>query len=123
VKDHSIAECAKCFVKDRMCSVEGGRGPEFCPTKNYRDIIEKALGEYEKAEVREFARMASIQEAECYLNRHIQPYILHPSKPRVQEICEFANKMGYKNSELLFAEGFAPKRKHFLRSLKLKGLK
>jgi len=39
--------------------------------------------------------MASIQESECYSNRDIQPYVSHPVKPRVQEICEFAEKMGY----------------------------
>ena len=89
-------QCAKCSVKDKICQVEGGKGPKFCPTTNYGKIVESAVREYERPEVKEFARMASIQEAECYSNRNIQPFVSHPVKPRVQEICEFAKKMGYR---------------------------
>lgn len=96
MQDKENPQCAKCSVKDKICRVEGGKGPKFCPTKNYGEIVESAVKEYERSEVREFARMASVQEAECYSNRHIQPYVLHPVKPRVQEICEFAKKMGYR---------------------------
>lgn len=49
--------------------------------------------------------MASIQESECYINRHIQPYILHPAKPRIQETCEFARKMGYHKLGIAFCAG------------------
>jgi uncharacterized metal-binding protein len=95
MQDKENPQCAKCSEKDKICRVEGGKGPKFCPTENYGEIVESAVKEYERSEVREFARMASVQEAECYSNRHIQPYVLHPVKPRVQEICEFAKKMGY----------------------------
>jgi len=95
MQDKENPQCAKCSVEDKICRVEGGEGPKFCPTENYGEIVESAVKEYERSEVREFARMASVQEAECYSNRHIQPYVLHPVKPRVQEICEFAKKMGY----------------------------
>ena len=103
--DKGGAQCAVCPVKDRVCQVENGTGPDFCPMKNYMAAIEKALTEYEKPEIREVVRMASIQEAECYTNRHVKPYVLHPVKPRVQEICEFANKMGYKKLGIAFCAG------------------
>ncbi len=96
MQDKENPQCAKCSVKDKVCRVEGGNGPKFCPTENYGEIVESAVREYERSEVREFARMASVQEAECYSNRHIQPFVRHPVKPRVQEICEFAKKMGYR---------------------------
>ncbi len=96
MQDKENPQCAKCSVKDKVCRVEGGKGPKFCPTENYGEIVESAVKEYERSEVREFARMASVQEAECYSNRHIQPFVRHPVKPRVQEICEFAKKMGYR---------------------------
>ena len=98
-------ECAKCSIKDRICRIEGGKGPEFCPTKNYSEAIKELVKEYEDPAVYEFARNASIQEAECYINRHIQPYVLHPVKPRVQEICEFAWKMGYQKLGIAFCAG------------------
>jgi uncharacterized metal-binding protein len=49
--------------------------------------------------------MASIQEGECYINREKKPYTLHPAKPRVQEICEFANKMKYRKLGIAFCGG------------------
>jgi len=105
MKGNGGPTCAKCSVKEKICTKEGGKGPQFCPTKNRIETIERTLREYEKPEVREFARMASIQEAECYSNRHIQPYVPHPVKPRVQEICEFAKKMGYKKLGIAFCGG------------------
>ena len=108
MKDKRGPECAKCSVKDRICYIEDGKGPESCPTKNYRETIKEAINEYEKPEIHEFARMASIQESECYSNRHIQPYVPHPVKPRVQEICEFAKKMGYHRLGIAFCAGLQP---------------
>ena len=98
-------ECASCSVKDRICVTEGGKGPHFCATTHYHTAIEKAIQEYEKPEIKEFARMASIQEGECYADRHTKPYIFHPVKPRVQEICEFAQKMGYQRLGVAFCGG------------------
>ena len=98
-------QCALCSVKNRICTKVDGVGPAFCPTKHYKEAIQEAVKEYEKPEIREFARMASIQEAECYINRHVKPYVLHPVKPRVQEICEFAKKMAYKKIGIAFCGG------------------
>lgn len=106
MKDRIQPQCALCLKKERICESEtGGEGPVFCPTKNYKSVIENALKEYEKLEIREFARMASIQEGECYINRDSKPYVLHPSKPRVQEICEFAQKMKYEKLGIAFCGG------------------
>lgn len=111
MKNDRSPECAKCSVKERICRKEEGIGPHFCPTKNYEDIISEAKKEYLRAEIHEFARMSSIQEAECYTNRHIKPYVLHPVKPRVQEICEFAKKMGYQKLGIAFCAGLYPEAK------------
>lgn len=106
MKDKVQPQCAVCAVQNRICVSESdGKGPEFCPTKNYKSVIENALKEYEKPEIREFARMASIQEGECYINRETKPYTMHPAKPRVQEICEFADKMRYKRLGIAFCGG------------------
>ncbi len=104
MKKSSTPQCALCTVKNRMCIVKNGEGPIFCPTKEYI-TIKNAIKEYEKPEIRKFANMASIQEAECYTNRHIKPYVLHPIKPRVQEICEFAKKMSYNKIGVAFCVG------------------
>ncbi len=115
--------CAKCSVKEKICTTEGGNGPDFCPTKNRTETIGRTLREYEKPEVREFARMASIQEAECYKDRHIQPYVLHPVKPRVQEVCEFAKKMGYRKLGIAFCSGLHSEAQALTRILEAQGFK
>jgi len=98
-------QCATCSVKDRACTTPDGQGPKFCPTKNKKDVVTRANQEYEKSNVREFARMATIQEGECYVHRDRKPFLSHPVKPRVQEICEFAHKMGFKRLGIAFCEG------------------
>lgn len=98
-------ECAKCGIKDKICSSPGGRGPAFCPTLHRKEVIGKAGEEYAKPDILQFAYQASVQEAECYINRNVKPYVLHPTKPRVQETCEFAQKMGYKRLGIAFCGG------------------
>jgi uncharacterized metal-binding protein len=107
MEDKVQPECAQCTVKERICLSEKGTGPASCPTINYQKTIEKAFQEYERPEVKEFARMASIQEGECYADRDVRPYILHPIKPRIQEVCEFAQKMGYRKLGVAFCIGLS----------------
>ncbi|HIC84750.1 MAG TPA: DUF1847 domain-containing protein [Desulfobacterales bacterium] len=98
-------QCAICSVKDKACRSPEGHGPSFCPTEKYREPIKELLDEYKKEEIHLVAKMASVQEAECYANRHIKPYVFHPVKPRVQEICEFAKKMNYRKIGIAFCAG------------------
>jgi len=102
-----FSTCANCKIDrgEKVCLVEGGKGPKFCPTLNKEDVVTEAMSEYEKEEIGEFARQASVQEGECYANREIKPYTKFPVKPRVQEICEFAKKMGYKKLGIAFCIG------------------
>jgi uncharacterized metal-binding protein len=98
-------ECAKCSVKDKICLSPEGRGPTFCPTPHWKESIAKANEEFIKPDILKFAHDASVQEAECYIHRGTKPYVLHPTKPRVQEICEFAQKMGYRKLGIAFCGG------------------
>jgi len=98
-------ECAKCGIKDKICSSPEGQGPGFCPTLHRKEVVGKANEEYIKPGILNFAHEASVQEAECYIHRDVKPYILHPTKPRVQEVCEFAQKMGYKKLGIAFCSG------------------
>jgi uncharacterized metal-binding protein len=97
--------CAKCGVKNRICRSPDGEGPPFCPTLYRKEIVEKAYQEYTQPDILKFVREASVQEGECYINRGVKPYVLHPTKPRVQEVCEFAQKMSYKKLGIAFCGG------------------
>jgi len=111
-------ECAKCGFKERICLSPNGQGPVSCPTLHQKESLKKANNEYTKRDILRFAREASVQEGECYINRHIKPYIFHPVKPRVQETCEFAQKMGYKKLGVAFCIGLHKEAHSFAQILK-----
>lgn len=98
-------KCAQCMVKNRICRDKNGSGPAFCSTVLYPEAIKKAKHEYDKSEIRNFAYQASLQEAQCYIDREAVPAYKFPVKPRVQEIIEFSRKMGYKKLGVAFCGG------------------
>jgi len=98
-------ECAKCGSKKKACRLSGGRGPASCPTLKQKQTLDQASKEYDKPDILKFAHEASIQEAQCYIHRDRKPFVMHPTKTRVQETCEFAKKMGYKRLGIAFCVG------------------
>jgi uncharacterized metal-binding protein len=107
--DKNDPGCARCpfepQVQGRICQDEAGKAPPFCPTVSREVVIAKALEELKKPEIREFARQASIQEAEGYSDRELGHARTRPLKPRIQEIIEFAAKMKYEKIGLVFCMG------------------
>lgn len=102
-------KCARCKVKPdkRACRIKDGLGPVECPTKTKTELIKSATDKYTNPEVIEFARMASIQEAEGYINRDRDPFLRQPVKTRMEEIAEFAQKMKYRRLGLAFCSGLS----------------
>ena len=105
----SIPNCARCELEipHRICMTREGQHSKACPTLGPKDLLAKANSEFDVSDIREFARQASRQEAECYANRHERPYVMQPSKTRIVEICEFAQKMDYTRLGLAFCIGLA----------------
>ena len=97
--------CAKCRVAEKICRVEKGKWPKGCPTIEKRELMNYALEKYDLPENSDFARLSSIQEAECYANRGQKPFRMNPIKPRVEEIIEFSKKMGYSKLGVAFCGG------------------
>jgi len=110
-------ECAKCtkVVCNSKAFLEG---PANCPTKTKQGLIQKALAEYDDPETREFARQASIQEFEGYM--HL-PEGLTPRYPRVEEVAQFAKKMGYKKLGVASCIGLKDEAKILVRILENRG--
>jgi uncharacterized metal-binding protein len=103
--------CAHCVSK--ACENPGGRAenapslekaPAFCAMKLLPETLAEARAEYEKADVREFARLASLQEFQCYERG---PDGLRTKLPRVEELVQFARKCGYKRLGLAHCGGLA----------------
>jgi len=105
----SLPECASCKeeYRDKFCVNERGKASKRCPTTARKEILSRANVAYTNKAVGEFARQASIQEAECYANRQQRPYVMQPAKTRIVEICEFAGRMGYIRLGLAFCIGLA----------------
>jgi uncharacterized metal-binding protein len=115
------SECAKCGRKLKICLSPEGFGPDHCPTVTRAKAVGRANKEYSKPGILKFARMASLQEAECYAHRERKPYVLHPTKPRVQEVYEFARKMGYQKIGIAFCSGLAKEALSLTRILEAQG--
>ena len=103
--DTCVPACAVCGMKDKACRSPEGQAPPFCPAVLDAASIAWARQQYANPGVSEFARQASIQEGECYVDRGTRPYVLHPTKTRIQETCEFARKMGYRRLGVAFCAG------------------
>ncbi|MEE9913026.1 MAG: DUF1847 domain-containing protein [Deltaproteobacteria bacterium] len=103
------ADCAHCLLTpmDRICMSPGGKSSGGCPTVSGKKISDEARSFYASPAIHEFARQASIQEGECYAGKDQKPFVLHPVKTRIEEICEFAQKMGYVRLGLVFCVGLA----------------
>jgi uncharacterized metal-binding protein len=101
--------CATCGIQtpDKLCFNQDGQAGKYCPTVSNKSVLKEANKEYENPDIGLFAQNASRQEADCYENRHQRPYVMQPSKTRIIEICEFAQKMGYKRLGLAFCLGLS----------------
>ncbi|MFH0787374.1 MAG: DUF1847 domain-containing protein [Pseudomonadota bacterium] len=112
-RTNPLPSCASCeiAIPKKICFTPEGIGSKGCPTLKGKNVLAEAGREYEDPQTREFARQATIQEGECYANRHQRPYVMEPTKTRLLEICEFAHKMNYKRLGLAFCLGLTKEAK------------
>jgi uncharacterized metal-binding protein len=68
------------------------------------EVYPEAIKEYDKPEVKDFARLASVQEFQCYERL---PDGLRTRLPRVEELIQFARKCGYKRLGIAHCGGLA----------------
>ena len=56
--------CARCpySYSDRFCNTVNGKSLPSCPTEKQQELLSKSLKEFEKLEILEFARQASIKK-------------------------------------------------------------
>ncbi len=103
--------CADCVTK--VCENREGKAgdtpslekaPAYCVMKLMPQALAEAMVEYDKPEVREFARLASLQEFECYERL---PDGLRAKLPRIEELVQFARKCGCRRLGLAHCGGLA----------------
>ena len=103
--------CARCAgvvcgsntkINEEPISVD--EAPAFCPMKIMPEVIREAMTEYDKPEVKEFARLSSLQEFECYEHT---PEGLRTKIPRLEELIQFAHKCGSRKLGIAFCGGLS----------------
>ncbi len=106
MQTHDLPGCALCPYdwSERYCRGRGGKGPANCPSL-LRDLAREALELVGEPALLQFSRNCSIQEAQAYGGRELGYEHIHPAKPRIQEIVEFAGRMGYRRLALIFCIG------------------
>jgi uncharacterized metal-binding protein len=108
---NAYPRCARCPI--RACENRGGKAgsapslakaPAFCPMKLMPEVYAAAMTEYDKPGVKEFARLASLQEFQCYERGSDG---LRTKLPRIEETIQFARKCGFKRLGLAHCAGLA----------------
>ncbi len=99
--ENRYPQCARCTT--RICENRGGKVadgapsleklPGFCPMKLMPEVFAQAMAEYDKPAVREFARLASVQEFQGF---EFLPDGVRAKLPRIEELIQFARKCSYK---------------------------
>lgn len=112
--------CAKC-PKTVCNSAAFMKGPENCPTKVEADVIKKAMSRYHNPQIAEFARIASIVEGEAYMKTPGAPDTMSPLTTRLEEIINFARKMGYKKLGVALCIGLMNEARILISILENKG--
>lgn len=104
MKNELVLNCAECGIpkEERVCRNPDGVGPRGCPTIEHQEIVEDVKRKYQETELAEFARQASLQEAVNYVHEN---GALRSMNTRVEEICQFADRMGFKKLGLAFCSG------------------
>lgn len=100
-----MADCANCMYEKRLCRVPGGDHIEMCATLCHAAQARAAQSEYADPEIHEFAAQASLQERSCYGDVEGKPGAHCPLKPRIVEVMEFCQRMGYQKIGLAFCGG------------------
>lgn len=105
--DKQYGQCARCGLANnaRVCrNPESGKGPEFCSTLLYPDVIEDAKKAYKEDGIYRFTQEAARQEGSAY-GRDARSGLTTPVKSRIQETIDFCDRMGYKRIGLAFCGG------------------
>ena len=113
-------QCAKCDAKP--CRTE--KHPEdalplFCPMKNAGEVIQKALRQYDKSDLRELYLAATIGEREAYERVRGMNVAV---RPRIREMAEFAKRINAKSVGMAFCVGLSDEAKRAVEILEGHGL-
>ena len=102
--------CALCEGENRICMTDiitgkryAGTPPPGCPYKEMQETIEKSIELYKEPENAKMALISARQEFQNY--EWLPGRKLKTNITRIEEIMDFAKKMGYKKIGIAFCAG------------------
>lgn len=98
-----ICDAYVCMSDIRTGQMREGEEPEYCPLKNKEEVIKRSLELYDEPENRRMAYVSAVQEFQNY--EWLPERKLKTNITRIEEIMDFAKKMGYKKLGLAFCAG------------------
>lgn len=102
-------KCALC--KPKYCHegiIDDPKLPQFCPMKNFKELIESTKKKYDASDIKDFFLNAALTEKEAYDEKSAREQgKIIPVRPRIREIAEFAKKIGAKKIGMAFCIGLA----------------
>jgi uncharacterized metal-binding protein len=100
-------KCAECQPKPCSQGIsDESKLPNFCPIKNFKDLVQEVKARYKEQEIRNFYLQSALVEKESYdLQAAREEGRIVPLRPRIREISEFAKKLGAKKLGLAFCSG------------------
>ncbi len=106
----TTSRCAPCRVprRRRACDTPEGAAPRGCPTRTAEQALAAAWEQLQNPDTLRLARLASLQEAAGYVDRETSA---RPALTRVEEVCAFAARAGYRRLGLAFCAGLAEEAK------------
>jgi uncharacterized metal-binding protein len=120
-----FSACAKCSGSVCYPMIRAGdpappvdEAPLYCPMRRMPDVMKRTAREYRRTDIREFARLASIQEAQCY---EITADGIRTRFPRLEETMQFAVKCNYRRIGLAFCVGLREEARMVTEILTAKG--
>ena len=100
-------KCALC--KPKYCRegiTESKKLPDFCPMKNFKDLVQNVKQRYDAEDIKDFFLSAALTEKEAYDEKSAREQgKIIPVRPRIREIAEFAKKIGTKKIGMAFCSG------------------
>jgi len=125
VKETMVSECAKCKVKICSPRIKTGepfpsidKAPPSCPMGRMPEIFNQAMVEYQKPDINEFARLASVQEYECY---ELTEDGIRTKNTRLDELIQFSQKCNYQKLGIAFCAGLSTEAAMLTEALEDKG--
>lgn len=100
----AICDTYACNSSVRTGKMNPGEKPDYCPQNTSTEVIKRSVEEYRKPDNHKMAYVSAVQEFQNY--EWLPGRKMRTCITRIEEIMDFAKKMGYRRLGLAYCAGF-----------------